>query len=56
VRRFLEANQGNPRTLNLLAQAAWLAAARSGATTIYPEHVDGALGQVPAAIAKTTAP
>lgn len=51
-----EASQGNPRTLNLLAQAAWLAAARSGATTIHPEHVHGALGQVPAAIAKTTAP
>lgn len=51
-----EASQGNPRTLNLLAQAAWLAAARGGATTIHPEHVHGALGQVPAAIAKTTAP
>lgn len=49
-----EASQGNPRTLNLLAQAAWLGAARSGATTIHPDHVHGALGQVPAAIAKTT--
>ena len=49
-----EASQGNPRTLNLLAQAAWLAAARSGATTIHPDHIHGALGQVPAALAKTT--
>ena len=50
-----EASQGNPRTLNLLAQAAWLAAARGGATTIHPDHVHSALPQVPAAIAKTTA-
>ena len=49
-----EASQGNPRTLNLLAQAAWLGAARSGATTIHPDHIHSALGQVPAAIAKTT--
>ena len=51
-----EASQGNPRTLNLLAQAAWLAAARSTATTIHPEHVHSALRQVPAAIAKITNP
>ena len=49
-----EASQGNPRTLNLLAQAAWLGAARSGATTIHPDHIHSALGQVPAAIANTT--
>ena len=49
-----EASQGNPRTLNLLAQAAWLGAARSGATTIQPDHIHRALGQVPAAIANTT--
>jgi len=49
-----EASQGNPRTLNLLAQAAWLGAARSGATAIHPDHIHSALGQVPAAIAKTT--
>ena len=50
-----ESSQGNPRTLNLLAQAAWLGAARSGATTIHSDHINSALGQVLAAIAKTTA-
>lgn len=49
-----EASQGNPRTLNLLAQAAWLAAARGGATTIHPDHVHKAPPQVPAAISKNT--
>lgn len=44
-----EASQGNPRTLNLLAQAAWLAAARDAATEILPAHVHGILRQVPAA-------
>jgi hypothetical protein len=34
-----EAAEGNPRTLNLLAQAAWLAAARQRAQEILPEHV-----------------
>jgi general secretion pathway protein A len=51
-----EASQGNPRTLNLLARAAWIDAARSGATTIHPVHVHSALGQVPAAIVKTATP
>lgn len=51
-----EASQGNPRTLNLLAQAAWLTAARSSATTIHPDHVHRALQQVPAATAKITNP
>ncbi|MGB6223538.1 ExeA family protein [Haloferula sp.] len=51
-----EASQGNPRTLNLLAQAAWLAAARRAATTIHPDHVHSALSQVPAANAKSTNP
>ena len=51
-----EASQGNPRTLNLLAQAAWLTAARSPATTIHPDHVHSALQQVPAANAKITYP
>lgn len=51
-----EASQGNPRTLNLLAQAAWLAAARGAATTIQPEHIHRALRQVPAANANTTNP
>lgn len=49
-----EASQGNPRTLNLLAQAAWLAAARGSATTIHPDHIHSALRQVPAANAKIT--
>jgi len=47
-----EASEGNPRTLNLLAQAAWLAAARAGASGIEPAHVHAALQQVPAAAAK----
>ena len=51
-----EASQGNPRTLNLLAQAAWLAAARGAATSIHPDHVHSALRQVPAANAKITNP
>ena len=49
-----EASQGNPRTLNLLAQAAWLAAAREAATEILPAHVHGVLRQVPAAAANIT--
>jgi type II secretory pathway predicted ATPase ExeA len=47
-----EASEGNPRTLNLLAQAAWLASARTGASDIQPDHVHAALRQVPAATAK----
>jgi general secretion pathway protein A len=47
-----EASEGNPRTLNLLAQAAWLAATRDGpaatATSIAAAHVTQALEQVPA--------
>lgn len=51
-----EASQGNPRTLNLLAQAAWLFAARNGATTIQPDHVHSALRQVPAALSNIKSP
>jgi general secretion pathway protein A len=51
-----EASDGNPRTLNLLAQAAWIAAARSGASTIEADHIHTALRQVPAANAKITNP
>lgn len=43
------ASSGNPRLLNLLARAAWLAAAASAANTIGPEHVQRALELVPAA-------
>jgi len=42
-----EAAEGNPRTLNLLAQAAWLAAARQQTHEILPDHVHLALRQVP---------
>lgn len=49
-----EASEGNPRTLGLLAQAAWLAAARQDALTIEATHVHCALAQVPAANAKIT--
>lgn len=47
-----EASEGNPRTLNLLAQASWIASARSGASSIEPVHVHTALRQVPSANAK----
>ena len=46
-----EASQGNPRTLNLLAQAAWVIAARAAATDILPAHIHAALRQVPVAAA-----
>ena len=51
-----EASEGNPRTLNLLARAAWIAAARAGASSIEAEHIHTALRQVPAANAKITHP
>lgn len=51
-----EASQGIPRTLNLLAQAAWIAAARSGASSIEAEHLHAVLRQVPAAHARITNP
>lgn len=47
-----EASTGNPRTLNLLAQAAWLLAARAGVFSIEASHVHAALRQVPSASAK----
>ena len=49
-----EASEGNPRTLNLLAQAAWIAAARAQTQSIEPEHIHTALRQIPAANAKIT--
>lgn len=54
IELLAEAGEGNPRTLGLLAQAAWLAASRRNAFTIEPDHVQTALGQVPAANAKIT--
>ena len=51
-----EASEGNPRILGLLAQAAWIAAARSDSLTIQPEHIHKALHQVPAASAKIPKP
>jgi len=51
-----EASEGNPRTLGLLAQAAWLAAARQNTLTIEADHIHSALRQVPAANAKITQP
>ena len=53
-----EASEGNPRTLNLLTQAAWLAAARDGsaATSIAAAHVTQALQQVPAVAARIHLP
>ena len=53
-----EASEGNPRTLNLLAQAAWLAAARDGSAvaSIAVAHVTQALQQVPAVAAKIHLP
>jgi len=49
-----EASTGNPRTLNLLAQSAWLIAARAAASSIEPEHIHAALPQIPAASSKIT--
>jgi len=51
-----EASEGNPRTLGLLAQAAWLCAARQNMLTIEADHIHTALRQVPAANAKITQP
>ena len=51
-----EASEGNPRTLGLLAQAAWLCAARQNTLTIEADHIHTALRQVPAANAKITQP
>jgi len=51
-----EASEGNPRTLNLLARAAWITAARAGSSSIEAEHIHTALRQVPAANAKITHP
>jgi len=48
------ASEGNLRTLDLLAQAAWLNAARNGAQSIQADHVHAALRQVPSANAKIT--
>lgn len=50
-----EASEGNPRTLNLLAQAAWIVAARSGAFSVESSHIHSALRQVPSANAKILA-
>jgi len=43
------ASGGVPRLLNLLARAAWIAAAQAGVNTIGPEQVQTALNLVPAA-------
>jgi type II secretory pathway predicted ATPase ExeA len=43
------ASNGNPRLLNLLARAAWIAAAQAGVNMIGPEQVQTALNLVPAA-------
>ena len=51
-----EASEGNPRILGLLAQAAWMDAARQGSLTIQPGNVHKALRQVPAASAKIRKP
>lgn len=51
-----EASEAIPRTLNLLAQAAWFIAARAGASSIDPVHVHQAIKLVPSALAKITHP
>jgi type II secretory pathway predicted ATPase ExeA len=51
-----EASEGNPRTLGLLAQAAWVATARQNTLTIEADHIHTALRQVPAANAKIQQP
>jgi len=42
-----KASGGLPRSLQLLARAAWLAAAQTGKSTIAAEHVEVAVSQVP---------
>jgi general secretion pathway protein A len=49
VELLASASNGNIRILNLLARAAWLAAADALANSIGPEHVQRALAQVPTA-------
>lgn len=49
VELLASASNGNVRLLNLLARAAWLAAATATANTVGPEHVQRALALVPAA-------
>jgi len=49
-----EASTGNPRTLNLLAQAAWLIAARASSSSIEAAHIHAALPQIPAASSRIT--
>lgn len=51
---LIGASDGNARQLNLLARAAWIAAAQASATVIAPEHVRAALELVPAARDKIT--
>jgi MSHA biogenesis protein MshM len=53
VELLARASGGVPRVLNLLARAAWLAAAQAGGNTIESEHVQTALALVPAAHDKT---
>ena len=45
--KLAAASGGLPRSLQLLARAAWLAAATSGRQQILPEDVQCALDQVP---------
>lgn len=47
AQQLVEAAAGLPRSLQLLARAAWLAAAQAQAQCILPEHVQGALELVP---------
>jgi MSHA biogenesis protein MshM len=49
VELLAKATSGTPRLLNLLARAAWIAAAQAHLNTIAPEHVQAALDLVPAA-------
>lgn len=50
------ASSGLPRSLCLLARAAWIAAASAGAQTIQPPHVQAAIDQVPGAAGLLPAP
>jgi len=47
-----EAAEGNPRLLDQLARAAWIAAASQRSTQVESDHVNAAFKQVPAASAK----
>jgi type II secretory pathway predicted ATPase ExeA len=56
IQMLAAASEGMARTLNLLAQAAWIEASRKGENTIGSQHVQTALQRVPLARDKVQIP